>query len=411
MILSLEMRCSIRCNDCSVRNPLPGLRESTYCVNCSALCDNIKVHKDNAQGGVTYDFGGYYDSVVDGLIQEEGAVLAEGDGYICPTRLVRKEAVCSCGTKLPIPEADAKNVTCTSCKDQVVVRWPDDTTRKWDARIWCIVGDSGEHADHAPPKKKEGEVIPCSQCGAALTPEGNRRTATCAYCHATSFLSDAQRTQLFPQSLDHPFFLLYQLTDEKVLGMVNGLKDLDHAGRKGRARVREQVAKLQKEASDRVLDASGPIDHKSALAIAKRDDLTNEQVQRFDSRLSDDDRKALLGGKVNPRICISWATSTDADIRGYAATHLEASELVDTLAKDTVSHVREKVARRRSITAAQIELLARDVDASVRAALAASPHVDPTTLKTLSKDHDANVAAAAKKNPKYVPGFFEKLFS
>src|SRR5450432_3844324 len=144
MILSLEMRTSIRCNECSVRNPLPGLRESATCVQCGASCDVIAVHANACTGGVTYDFGGYRDCVAESLIEKDGHVLAEGDGYIIPTRLVRTDAVCGCGSKLPIPEADAKNVTCASCKDVVAVRWPDDSTRKWDPRIWCIIGDSNE---------------------------------------------------------------------------------------------------------------------------------------------------------------------------------------------------------------------------------------------------------------------------
>jgi hypothetical protein len=395
MILSLEMRCSIRCNDCSVRNPLPGLREKANCVQCGTLCDNVAVHADACTGGITYDFGGYHDCIAEALIEADGFVLADGDGYIIPTRLVRKPATCSCGTALPIPEADAKNVTCSSCKDVIAVRWPDDSTRKWDARIWCIVGDSNEtegnpsHAQHGAtnqPAKKEAQVIACKQCGAALVPEGNRRTATCTYCHAVNFLSDAQRTQLFPKSLDHPFFLLYQLTDEKVLSMINGLKDLEHSGRKGRARVRAEIAARQKEEGDRILAESGPLDHEAAAKIAKRDDLTDEQTRHFDSRLTDQDRKALRGGKVSAQICTLWATSSDADVRAYAATHLEAdSSLVDALAKDPDADVRARIAQRKTITAEMV--------------------------KTLSKDPDANVSAAAKKNPKYVPGFFEKLFS
>ncbi|MEO7113982.1 MAG: hypothetical protein ABI183_26310, partial [Polyangiaceae bacterium] len=375
MILSLEMRCSIRCNDCSVRNPLPGLREKTNCVQCGTLCDVIAVHKDACTGGVTYNFGGYHDSVTEALIEEDGFVLAEGDGYIIPTRLVRKPATCSCGAALPIPEADATSVTCSSCKDVIAVRWPDDSTRKWDARIWCIVGDSNEHDEAKHTKKKEGEVIACKQCGAALAPEGNRRTATCTYCHAVNFLSDAQRTQLFPKSLDHPFFLLYRLTDEKVLAMVNGMKDLEHGGRKGRARVRAEIAARQKEEDDRVLAESGPLDHEAAVKIAKRDDLTDEQMRHFDSRLTDKDRKALRGGKVSAPICTLWATSADADVRAYAATHLEAdSPLIDPLVKDHDAGVRAQVARRNSITAAQINLLTNDEDASVRAAVASSQH-------------------------------------
>lgn len=224
MLLGLEMRASVRCKACSVLTPLPGIRNRVSCRNCAAALDFAALASDAREGGVTYPFGGYYDAVA-----EAALLLAEGDdcndarrSQGSPVTLRRAAPTCgACGAALPHPARGTPDVECPQCGDTIAVRWPDEETRAWDPRIYCIINDGKGRGDPPVEQEAEGNYIKCGHCGApTATADGERKRARkCTFCGGLNYLSDAAWLALFPQPEWHRCTLLYQLSERDLMAL------------------------------------------------------------------------------------------------------------------------------------------------------------------------------------------------
>jgi len=225
--LTLEIQSSVRCDDCNVRTPLPGLRIAASCRGCAAPIDVAAIHRKNRQSGLRYLFGGYYDAPVQALEHPEQKITDCRDGHLIPVALARAEPACGCGVKVAIPTMGVRAIPCAACGDQIAVRWPDAVTRAYDPRLYCVIGDAGtvekgrsaRGGAKAPnpattPVGGGAAVLLCGGCGAPLVPDGRRRSVACDHCHAPNFLGDAAWIALHPRPDEHRAYLVYAVTDD-----------------------------------------------------------------------------------------------------------------------------------------------------------------------------------------------------
>ena len=397
MWLTLEMRSAVRCLRCNVRAPLPGLRVRTTCPSCAANLDVAKMHEDARDGGVRYCFGGYYDVVAQALVHPDGAELDDArDGQNIPVTIQKKPLACRCGVALSVPEAGAARVTCASCGAIAPVRWPDDTTRAWDPRLHCVVGDEGDRA--TAPTPAQGTVVPCGNCAAPLAVDTRSRTVTCDHCGTPNFLSDAVWIRLYPDEDAHPFTLVYALGDKELFALFKDERRLDEDElERGRALCRTVI-----------LDGAGPLDLATAQDLAHRK-LDDADTAKLDARLDDAVRAKLE--LVRPPLLAAWARATAASTREVAARVAAVdAPFLPELAADGEAAVRRAVASRKKLPPAIVEALAGDPDPAVRAALAARHTTPQAILDRLRKDPDAAVQAAVAANPSYRPSLWTRLF-
>ncbi|MEO8698970.1 MAG: hypothetical protein ABI867_02970 [Kofleriaceae bacterium] len=388
MLLSLELKTAIRCPECNVRTPLPGLRLQASCRSCACEMDVQKMHADVRTGGLRYAFGGYYDAVAEALINEEGAELRDArEGQIAPVAVRRLAARCTCEAVLPVPQEGAHDVICTACGDAAPVRWPDAETRAWDPRAWCVIGDA--QGRQAPTSRAlQGSTLPCGQCGAPLPLEGRRRTVTCTHCTNANFIADAAWVALYPQPEKHRCFLLYQIEDETdyLANLFDGNAYSLEAGVQARAKAASLRRKERTRAArvEAALTGTGTIELDVLQELARRD-LSDAQAASIDARARHED-KAQVTDATATRLLARWAVDELIATRVVAARYLPASETV------------------------LIAQLAGMIESKIRETIAARTDVAPELIAKLRKDEDSDVERAAKANPAYQAGFFTKLF-
>ncbi len=313
--LAIEMQTSVRCSECDARTPLAGLHGRLSCPGCAETIDVVAM-QGGRTGGAMHLFGGYYDAVSEVLAHGGELHDTRGD-LVAPIWLRRKPLGCACGGALAVPEA-GRYAKCEACGDAVPVRWPDDATRAWDPRLWCVVGDASARAPAKEPALA-GDTVHCKSCGDALALSGKRRALPCAHCGAANFIGDAVWTKLFPQPEDHVFFLVYKL-DDRVLATVSKFLAGPHPGIR-RSDADALVAKQHAERLANALAGHGAIDLEMARELLARHDLTLAHLERIDGSLTNADRMQLLGGKPLPSGMISrWATSSDPNTRAIALT-------------------------------------------------------------------------------------------
>jgi hypothetical protein len=388
MLVTLEVYASTYCAACNVRNFLPGLRGKLHCNNCNAP---IVIAPEAAHRL----FGGEHDALAMAVVRDDGDLVFDPKDTDRPRiGMFRNVAACICKFTLPTPNEGDTSITCPSCKDVIAVRWPDELTKTYDDRLWCVVGDTNDHeAPLEATNARDAKVVACSVCGAPLTLQEDRRSASCAHCHATNILTDLQRLRLSSKSANHRFFMLYQVDDALLRSVlrhkiepVEGYETIFPQHAATRDRLLAELEARAKEKRDAKLAESGALEDHDAHALAQREDWTDEQTRHLDSRLTRQQRLQLRSYKVAPKLLALWTTAESPELRAFVAEHLVH-------------------------TSETLKAFAADVDPGVRAVIAANDQLDPETLHHLSKDSDADVAKAAKQNPKYVPGFFEKLFS
>jgi hypothetical protein len=376
VIVTLELQVSARCHACSVLTPMVGIRNRLSCRGCAAAIDFEAKVKDSRDGGVTYPFGGYYD-----VLAEASTVLADGekcqdasDSSGSPTALKRVggPACPTCSAGVDVPVRGAESLSCRGCGDVVGVRWPDDETRTWDPRIYCIVGDGLAPKQAAREARTQGTLISCGQCGAPLTGDqtDRRRARTCAHCSAVNYLGDAAILALFPQPEWHRSYLVYDVDDKLHLALCQRMlrEEENHYFLED-----DQVAAVQRTRAKLL-----------STIIGDPASLSEAAAKQYDDELDDTGRDLLLD-KAGASLVKRWARSKS-----------------DTL--------RKQVARHQACPADALVGLAADPNSEIRAIAAARPELPPEVIAKLRKDSDEDVAKAAKSNLSYKPGFFEKLF-
>lgn len=391
MLLTLEMRTSVRCPECKTLTPLPGLRDRVTCISCTATIDVDAVHKTKFVKGVHFAFSSSRDSVLEALLGNDGDALDLIEFEDTPTAMRRIPAQCTaCEALLGPPSASAESIACPKCADAISVRWPDEETRRWDPRLWCVFGDGkdrgGKDRGVAPAKSDAtATVIHCAGCGAALNPEGKKRTVICAHCDAPNFLPDALWMKLLPRGEDHRVYLLYQLDDATLADLYASMPQW-----------------LNREQRKIALE----------LLLSMKLELTAERAESLDEALDDHQRRTLAKEPLARALFAVWAKSDEESRRSIAAAaQATPPELLLLLARDRLARVRTTVARRAGLSAQLLDALAEDSDAQVRAEIAARPETSPQTLAKLKKDSDEAVREAAKANPSApASGFFQRLF-
>ena len=290
--LVLEMRSEVRCTECRVPTPLAGLRRTVDCTNCAEPLQLLAMLAGRT-GGPRHAFGGYYDALAEALARGEAELHdLRGDPELL-VRLRHTLLECPCGGALAIPTS-GRYVKCDACGDAVPVRWPDDTTRAWEPRLWCVVGDAGDRAGG----------LDCKACKQPLVRQGRRRALVCAHCGAANYIGDAAWTKLFPS---HPFCLVYKL-DAATLATVHAFLAGKHPGvSRGEALVLSARLELERIAAAPV--GEGTIALATVRLLLARDDLTLHQIEAIDSRLTDAERRQLLRGKLPTVLVRRWATS------------------------------------------------------------------------------------------------------
>jgi hypothetical protein len=398
MRIVLRAKTATRCSTCSYLNPLPGLRHQAECVNCAEPIDVAGKIRDSHDGGLSYWFGGYVDTVAEALLYGEGEHeledMSEGGGSALELRKVERFA-CHCGAALDAPATDpaTKEIRCGSCKDLTPVRWPDAQTREWDPRITFIVGDAGDRGV-ALKQKVEGTVVKCGNCGAPLAQQGRQRALVCTHCHAENFLSDQIWTKLFPRPEQHVFYLVYDLREEddayaEAFAFLSATTHYDFKKAQQkliRTKAHEMKPRILAAKVKRVL--TNTKDHADltedvARAIVARDDLDKATMARIEERLTHAVRNKIVSHEMSAPFLHRWLHSQDEDVRAIAARIAKG----DALAK-----------------------CAADKSVEVRLAVAGRKDAPPEMIAALRKDPNERVRDKARENPAYKPGFFEKLF-
>lgn len=395
MLISLEARLAARCKACSVLTPMPGLRNVVSCRNCAASIDVAKKAADGRDGGLRYPFGAYYDAVAEAaILRADGEDCQDArDSHGTPVELRRAPPLCqACSAPLPLPAHGAAEVVCSGCGDHVAVRWPDDETRSWDPRIYCVVGDGKGRGATARDARTEGALVSCGHCGAPTTGAGDgerRRSRTCQHCGGLNYLTDAAWLALFPQPEWHRCYLVYSVDERGLLSLHEWMS---------REQKKYWLEKPQKQA---VLDAYAKVRIAArpavSTAVARGDAtppeiemlatdaaLTEVEAAAVDARL-DDAGRVRVGPAAARSLAARWAGSASAKVRRIAAAHA-------------------------GVDGPALERLAGDADELVRLAVAARPETPAAALARLRKDPSEKVADAVKGNPSYTPGFLEKLF-
>src|ERR1700679_3762422 len=105
MLFALEAIASVRCTECDVRTPMPGLRIALTCHNCAAPIDIVAKAKDARVGGIRYAFGGYYDAPAEAFLFGYDRTLRDNhESNGSPMALKRKDPRCpACDAALPAP--------------------------------------------------------------------------------------------------------------------------------------------------------------------------------------------------------------------------------------------------------------------------------------------------------------------
>jgi len=290
--LALEMRTEVRCTECRVATPLAGLRNAVSCANCAEYL-NLAVIAAARTGGIAHAFGGHYDAVTEALARGDLELHdARGDQELL-IRLRHTLLECPCGGALEIPMS-GRYVKCAACGDAVPVRWPDEGTRAWDPRLYCVVGDA-EHRTGG---------LDCKACKQPLVRQGRRRALVCTHCSAANYIGDEAWTKLFPSS---PFFLVYKL-DAGTLATVRSFLAGRHPGLT-RAEGQILFARLELDRLASLPVGEGKLALSTTRMLLSRDDLTLHQIELLDGRLDDAERRELVGGKI-PRVLVTrWAAN------------------------------------------------------------------------------------------------------
>jgi hypothetical protein len=420
MQVVLETRTATRCSTCSYLNPLPGLRHTAICVNCTEPIDVAGQIRDGRLGGLTYTFGGYYDAVAESVLYDGEHELEDGsESSGSPLRLRKvRHVACHCGAQLDAPargalgtpsasrpalgtpsasrpalgtpsaSRPALDLRCAGCGDLTPIRWPDERTREWDPRITYLVGDAGDRGI-ALRQKLEGTVIPCGSCGAPLSLEGRRRVLVCTHCHGENILSDAILTKLYPKPEHHVFYLVYELDDDAYSDAIAFLSTTTHYDFE---RAHEKlIRKEAKSRHDRVVawrvkrllsdHEDATIDADVAREVVARTDLDKATVARIDGRLTNAMREKIVSQTSAPFLK-RWLRSKDASERAIAA-RVAQGEALHACAADESYMVREAIASRED--------------------------TPPELLAALRKDPHDHVREKARANKAYQPGFFTRL--
>ncbi|HEY1558166.1 MAG TPA: hypothetical protein VGF94_25230 [Kofleriaceae bacterium] len=403
MHVGIEVELAARCVRCLVLTPVDGIREQVPCIACATTVDVSGALGESA-GGTSYLFDDK-DVVLEALVGDAGAELFRtGSTDRAVLAMRRAEPSCrACAAALAPPAPGAAQVAC-ACGARLAVRWPDASTRGWDLRLSCVVGESPLER---PERAVSGLVIPCGGCGAPLSGTLNGRTITCEYCKQPNFLPESIWSHIAADTPAVPFYLLYELDGAALAKMLDRIDPTRPRWRKEPAKSR--LAELRRQASaarlERALQGDGAIDLEMAKQLAARD-LTAAEAKHVDNRLSNVDREKLVGQRIAQQLVDLWAQSSDVGTRAIAARVGNIARFVD----DPEADVRAALAHRKHLPAAVIERYAKDSASQVRAAIAARHDCPIEILKQLRRDGDHHVAEAARANPAAPPGLLARLF-
>ena len=274
---AIEIRATLACEQCGARVALLGLRAVPVCPTCAAPIELATLE-------LPYRLlGGEFDAPTEALVRD-GKLRARVDVERAQVHVRRAPLACACGAALPRPE-QGRYVKCEACGDAVPVRWPDDETRLWDGRPWCIVGDAAAITSKGP--QMIDRVLCCKSCAQPLGLSGMRRALACVACGAANFIGDAVWSKLVT---DHAFWLVYKL-DDRVTAAARKFAAGTHAGLT-EGDVANLLARLDTQRLEDALAGHGRIDVPMARILLERE-LSLEQLQRIASWLSPDDRVEL----------------------------------------------------------------------------------------------------------------------
>ena len=121
---------------------------------------------------------------------------------------------------LVIAQAEKGSYPCPGCGVEVRVRArPDDAPGSLTAAAKYIIGEDpvalGEANPTPPPAATQ---IKCTECGAALSVDGSKRSVECSYCHAPQTIADGPWRVLHPPPKKRRW---YVWLDDAVLAAEN----------------------------------------------------------------------------------------------------------------------------------------------------------------------------------------------
>jgi DNA-directed RNA polymerase subunit RPC12/RpoP len=204
--------CSIKllvvCRECNLPTPISTLAAAQRCTSCLADID--------LSGDFWRKLAG---EAIDRLVENAPALPQEvvdfGARFTARIEYGRTDLACdSCALPLdPARVVDAVGdpplLSCDNCSGALLVRPADDFARAIHRGARYLIGEKARQ--FVPLPSLETIAFECSNCGAAVLVDGERRSPDCAYCSSQCLVPDALWFSIHPPPRRHRFYLLIEV--------------------------------------------------------------------------------------------------------------------------------------------------------------------------------------------------------